>query len=70
LDGVEGRALFQLAHRSSSSTVFWHLDGNYVGSTKKTHQFSLAAGFGSHSMTLVDDQGEIFTFSFKVLSNP
>lgn len=70
LDGSEGRALFQLAHRSSSSTVFWHLDGNYVGSTKKNHEFSLAATFGPHSMTLVDDQGEILTFSFKVLSNP
>lgn len=70
LDGAEGKALFQLAHRSSSSTVFWHLDGNYVGSTKKTHQFSLATNFGSHSMTLVDDQGEILTFSFKVLSSP
>ncbi len=70
LDGSEGSALFQLAHRSSSSTVYWHMDGEYLGSTKKTHQFSLTAPFGTHSMTLVDDQGEMLTFSFKVLSNP
>ena len=70
LDGSEGRALFQLAHRSPSSTVFWHLDGEYVGSTNKTHHFSLNASFGSHLMTLVDNHGEILTFSFEVLSNP
>ncbi|GAB1445915.1 hypothetical protein MASR2M41_16510 [Flammeovirgaceae bacterium] len=70
LDGTPGRVLFQAAHRSSSSTIYWHLDGEYIGFTKKTHQISLSATFGHHSLTLVDDDGEILTQSFTILSNP
>lgn len=69
LDGAPGMALFQLAHRSSASTIYWHLDGNYLGS-KKTHHLSLSAGFGQHILTVVDDKGEILTETFQVLSNP
>lgn len=70
LDGTPGRVLFQAAHRSSSSTIYWHLDGEYIGSTKKTHQLSLSAASGPHSLTLVDDDGEILTQSFIILSDP
>lgn len=70
LDGTPGRVLFQAAHRSSSSTIYWHLDGEYIGFTKKTHQISLSATFGHHSLTLVDDDGEILTQSFTILLNP
>jgi len=68
LDGTPGHVLFQVAHRSPNSTVYWHLDGEYVGFTKNTHQLSLKAGSGGHSITLVDDRGQILTQSFKILS--
>ncbi|HNP06036.1 MAG TPA: penicillin-binding protein 1C [Cyclobacteriaceae bacterium] len=70
LDGSQGLVLFQAAHRSSSSTIYWHLDGEYIGSTKKTHHLSLSAASGVHSLTLVDDDGEILTQSFIILSDP
>jgi len=70
LDGSPGLALFQAAHRSSSSTIYWHLDGEYIGSTRKTHHLSLSGSSGAHSITLVDDDGEILTQSFNILSDP
>lgn len=70
LDGSPGRTLFQAAHRSSKSTVYWHLDGDYIGSTKNTHHLSLTAEIGKHTLTLVDDEGQILTQSFRILSSP
>lgn len=70
LDGSPGRTLFQAAHRSSKSTVYWHLDGDYIGSTKKTHHLSLIADIGKHTLTLVDDEGQILTQSFRILASP
>lgn len=70
LDGSPGRALFQAAHRSPKSTVYWHLDGDFIGSTKKTHHLTLTADIGRHTLTLVDDEGQILTQSFRILSAP
>lgn len=70
LDGEPGMALFQAAHRSLNSTVYWHLDGNFIGTTQKTHNLSLSAAIGQHILTLVDDEGEIITQSFKILAAP
>lgn len=70
LDGSSGRVLFQVAHRSATSTIYWHLDGEYIGSTKMAHQLSISAPAGVHSLTLVDDKGEMLEQKFKVISNP
>ncbi len=70
LDGNQGRVLFQVAHRSAKSIIYWHLDGDYVGFTERSHRLDLSPGTGSHFLTLVDDQGAILTQSFQVLSDP
>lgn len=70
LDGSSGSVLFQVAHRSSTSTIYWHLDGGYLGSTKMTHQLSMTAPVGVHTITLVDDKGEMLEQTFNVISNP
>ncbi|HCM77346.1 MAG TPA: hypothetical protein DIS90_13250 [Cytophagales bacterium] len=70
LDGSPGQALFQVAHRSANSIIYWHLDGEYLGFTQKTHHLSLSAPAGTHLLTLVDEDGEILSQSFKIISNP
>ncbi len=70
LDGAPGKALFQAAHQSAQSTVYWHLDGNFMGTTRKNHQLALSAEPGVHNLTLVDDKGEILLRSFQILSSP
>jgi penicillin-binding protein 1C len=64
LDGRPGSALFEVAHRNHQTTIYWHLDGDYLGSTRGTHQFPVAPKSGKHLLTLVDDQGEVFERSF------
>ncbi len=69
LDGERGSAVFEAAHRTSSATVFWHLDGTYVGSTHRQHHLALAPGQGRHLLTLVDEFGESLDRTFTVISN-
>ncbi len=68
MDGTFGKAVFELAHRSPATTVFWHLDGKYIGTTKDIHHFLLQPSEGKHVLTLVDEKGESIERSFEILS--
>lgn len=68
LDGKSGSSVFELAHRNPNITVFWHLDGEYLGSTRKVHHFGLNPGEGFHRLTLIDENGEQLVRDFTVLS--
>lgn len=68
LDGKPGSAIFELAHRNSSSTVYWHIDGEFVGETKSIHHLSINPAEGKHTLTLVDDAGETLERSFEIIS--
>jgi penicillin-binding protein 1C len=69
LDGSPGSSIFELAHRNSKATVFWHLDGKYLGSTQSVHQIAVNPVKGKHTLTLVDDSGESITRQFEVVSS-
>ena len=62
---IEG-AVFRVAHRDPQTTLWWHLDGSYVGETRFMHQLSLAPPPGTHWLTVVDDSGESLSVRFTV----
>lgn len=64
LDGQPGSALFEVAHRNHQTTIYWHLDGDYLGATRGTHRLPVTPKSGQHLLTLVDDQGEVLERSF------
>lgn len=68
LDGTLGSTVFQVAHRSPSTTIYWHLDGIFIGTTKKSHHLGLTLGEGNHLLTLVDESGETIERHFSVIS--
>jgi penicillin-binding protein 1C len=69
LDGEQSQTIFEVAHRSSNATVYWHLDGNFVASTRKSHHLALAPTAGRHILTIVDDSGLSLERTFTVLSD-
>jgi penicillin-binding protein 1C len=69
LNGDMGSAVFELAHRNPDITVFWHLDGNFIGSTRKNHHLPVNPPKGRHTLTIVDENGESIEQRFEVLSN-
>jgi len=69
LNGRPGQSVFELAHRNPASKVYWHLDGQYIGSTQNRHQLAINPGPGKHLLYLVDQSGEPLERHFEVLSN-
>ncbi len=67
-DGQPGLAIFEAAHRNQASTIFWHLDDTYVGSTQLSHQMGLHPKAGAHVLTLVDEAGNELSQAFEVLN--
>ncbi|RAV99396.1 penicillin-binding protein 1C [Pseudochryseolinea flava] len=68
LNGEPGQAVFHLAHRNPAVTVFWHLDGTFIGKTLKSHHMAVNPAEGSHTLTLIDEKGEVLEQKFEILS--
>jgi penicillin-binding protein 1C len=68
LDGKSGQAVCELVHRNPNVTVHWHLDGTYLGSTKKNHHLPINPDEGRHILIMVDEDGNTLEERFEVLS--
>lgn len=68
LDGERGRTVFEAAHRNPDFLIYWHLDEEFLGTTRDIHQISLDPEPGLHTLTLVDENGERLQQTFIVLS--
>lgn len=68
LDGKMGKTIFQVAHRNHFAKIYWHLDGQYIGSTQNVHQMGLVPPEGMHRLTLVDEEGESISLQFEIIS--
>jgi len=66
--GSRSKVVFEAAHRKPNTTIFWHLDEEYLGSTTHIHQFGLDPGNGHHLLTLVDEYGNSFSKSFEIIN--
>jgi penicillin-binding protein 1C len=68
LSGKIGKTVFEIAHRVSGTTVYWHVDGEFLGSTKDIHQFALSPTKGKHMLTVTDINGETINTPFEIVS--
>lgn len=68
LDGSEGALVAQAAHKDSSITIYWDLDGEYLGGTQTYHQMKIRAESGTHILTLTDSRGNVRKRTFTVLN--
>ncbi len=67
LNGNPGETIFELAHRIPGTTVYWHLDDEYIGKTATFHQIGLRPSAGEHILTIVDENGEKLISKFEVI---
>ncbi len=68
IDGSPGEIVFQLAHRNDNSTVFWHINDEFIGSSSVFHEVSIRPAEGHHKLIVVDESGETITRNFEVVS--
>ena len=67
LDGTLSSAVFEAAHRGRGHTIYWHLDGRYLGATTGPHTLEVRPAPGQHTLTLIDDEGNILVKRFEVM---
>jgi penicillin-binding protein 1C len=66
LNGSIAGMTFELVHSNHDTTIYWHLDNDYITSTKDLHKVLLVPAPGKHSMTAIDDEGNLLSVSFFV----
>jgi penicillin-binding protein 1C len=67
LNGKKGKTVFKAAHNNIDAVIYWHLDNEYLGKTHEIHQMAIVANPGKHTLTLVDEQGEMIERQFFIL---
>jgi penicillin-binding protein 1C len=64
---TRSRCVFKATHKNAAATLFWYLDGSYLGSTQKFHQLSILPTKGHHTLQLTDNFGESVQCSFDLI---
>ncbi len=64
--GKKTSIVVQAAHSKSNATIYWHLDKEYIGSTRGDHQMAISPPKGQHTLLLVDEYGQEYRRSFKL----
>lgn len=68
IDGNVGRTIFEAAHRNINTTIYWHLDDQFIGETKEIHQIALNPIIGKHKLMIVDENGITIQVKFEAIS--
>ena len=68
LDARSQGVIFSAAHSDPGATLFWHLDGTYLGETAHgEHKIKVVPEKGPHTLTLIDANGHIASVRFTAL---
>jgi penicillin-binding protein 1C len=57
LDGRRQSILLSATHRDDQAVIHWHMDAQFLGSTKQVHTMTVQPLPGLHTITLVDGSG-------------
>lgn len=68
LDGTKGNMVVEVAHRDPRATLFWDLDGTFMGTTTGDHRMALSPVQGPHRLTLTDREGHVIHRNFTIVS--
>ena len=49
-----------------SAELFWHLDEVFLGTTRNMHEMTIELSEGAHTLTVIDQHGNIAKCRFKV----
>lgn len=59
----------EATHINPDATLFWHLDNYYIGTTTDIHNMAIQPSEGSHTLTVVDGDGNSKSVVIKVKSS-
>lgn len=65
LDGVSRGVVFSAAHNDPGAILYWHLDSQFLGTTKGVHKISAVPSPGTHTLIVTDSNGNSAAVSFE-----
>ncbi len=68
LSGEQGNVIFEITHRNRNTTLYWHVDNTFKGTTTAPHKMAVQMPQGQHRLTVVDADGNSISRSFTVLN--
>lgn len=68
LDQEEGMIIFEAVHRNPKAILFWHIDREFITTTKGVHKIEISPAIGKHILHVVDQDGNTVSRSFSVVS--
>ena len=69
LDGTPGKVVFEAVHRNENAQLYWYVDDDFIADTKYYHLIEVRPAKGSHTLTVIDQNGEKITRQFEILSD-
>ncbi|HOE05075.1 MAG TPA: penicillin-binding protein 1C [Bacteroidales bacterium] len=67
MSGEKGKTVFEVTHRNPKTTLYWHIDDQFVGTTVPPHKMAFYIEAGAHKLTLVDSEGNRISRKFTIL---
>ena len=67
LNGNKENLIVKATHKDRHQKLYWHMDKTYLGETEELHSMSLIASAGSHTLTIVDQQGNELKRQFNII---
>ncbi len=65
-NGESTAIIFEAAHQEKDKQIYWHLDDQYLGTTRQFHKYPLQPDAGRHQLTLVDEDGHRLVHYFQI----
>jgi penicillin-binding protein 1C len=62
----DGGITAKIFYGSQSKTLFWDLNGEYIGTTSSLHEAVIYPIKGKNKLTISDENGNVFASSFTV----
>lgn len=66
--GNQQAVVFEVAYTQPEKSLFWYLDGKYVGTTRNIHKLALQPESGRHRVTVSDTEGNRIQKSFTIVN--
>lgn len=67
VDGKLGPVILEAGHRTPNSQIFWYVDGEFIETTQREHRIEAVLAPGSHTLYIVDDNGNSASNSITVV---
>ena len=67
ITGQKGAMIMQAVTRNPDNTLYWDIDGEYIGETVDTHELSASPSPGKHVLTVTDSMGNYKKRNFEIV---